>query len=95
MYKIPRQHTDCNTRPSSLCSTHEDVINWNVDEFHEVANEAHDSKADGNCPADVQVFFLCGFRAPCQELVSITDELLGNFEEFIHIPINNILVGGA
>jgi hypothetical protein len=28
-----------------------------VDEFHEVANEAHDSETDGNRPADVQVFW--------------------------------------
>ena len=30
---------------------------WDVDEFHEVSDEAHDSEADGNCPADVQVFW--------------------------------------
>ena len=26
-----------------------------VDELHEVANEAHDSEADGDCPADLDV----------------------------------------
>jgi len=56
-----------------------------VDEFHEVSYEAHDSEADGNCPADVQVFFLSGLCAPYQELVSITDELLGNLDEFLDL----------
>jgi len=56
-----------------------------MDEFHKVAEEAHHSKANGNCLADVQVLFLCGLCAPCQELVSITNELLGNLEEFLDL----------
>jgi hypothetical protein len=32
-------------------------VHWDVDEFHEVSDEAHDSEADGNCPADVQVLW--------------------------------------
>lgn len=32
------------------CHVHRDV-----NKFHEVSDEAHDSEADGNCPADVQV----------------------------------------
>jgi len=69
-------------RPRPLGSTHKDVVNWDVDEFHKVADKAHDSEADGNCPADVQVFFLCRLCAPCQELVSIADELLGDLNKF-------------
>jgi len=85
MHKIPRQHTDCKIRRNPLCSTYKDIVNWDVDEFHEVSDEAHDSETDGNCPADVQVLFLSGLCAPCQELVSITDELLGNFDEFLDL----------
>jgi len=82
IYKIPRKYTDCNTRPGPLGTTHKDIVNWDMDEFYEVADEAHDGEANGNRPADVQVFFLCGLCAPCQELVSITDELLGDLNEF-------------
>ena len=32
-------------------------VHWDVNEFHEVSDEAHDSEADGNCPADVQVLW--------------------------------------
>jgi len=32
-------------------------VHWDVDEFHEVPDEAHDSEADGNCPTDVQVLW--------------------------------------
>jgi len=71
--------------PNSLRSTYEDVVNWDVDEFHEVSNEAHDSEANCNRPANVQVLFLSGFCAPCQELVSVTDELLGNFDELLDL----------
>ena len=28
---------------------------WDVDELDEVANEAHDAKADGDCLADLDV----------------------------------------
>jgi len=56
-----------------------------MDEFHEVPDEAHDSEANGDCPADVQVLFLSGFCAPRQELASVTDELLGNLDEFIEL----------
>lgn len=34
------------------CHVHRDV-----DEFHKVAEEAHYSEANGNCPADVQVLW--------------------------------------
>jgi len=65
IHKIPRQHTDCKIRGNKLRPTYKDVVDWDVDEFHEVSNEAHDSETDGNRPADVQVFFLCGLGAPC------------------------------
>ena len=32
-------------------------VHRNMDEFHEVPDEAHDSEANGNCPADVQVLW--------------------------------------
>ena len=37
---------------NTRCHVHRDV-----DEFHEVANEAHDSEANGDCPANVQVLW--------------------------------------
>jgi len=32
-------------------------VHWDMDEFHKIADEAHDSEANGNCPADMQVFW--------------------------------------
>jgi hypothetical protein len=95
-----------------------------VDEFHEVANEAHDSETNGNCPTDVQVFWIlkarkepvmnvCEYARPfcvglvhrvknCRsrnvnlgcslifeivktDLISITNELLGDLEKFLEL----------
>lgn len=98
-------------------------VHWDMDEFHKVADEAHDSEANGNRPTDVQVFWISkkhvrnklrmylrrsnlfvwasctvsrtvdhvssgrsfSFGVSKTDLVSITDELLGDLNEFLDL----------
>jgi len=66
-----------------LCSTDKDIVDRYMDELYEVTNETHDSETDGYGLADLNKLFWRGFCAPCDELLSVVDELSGNFSEFI------------
>jgi len=68
-----------------LCSTHKNVVNRNVDQLHEVTNESHHCKANSNSLGDLNEFFLGGLGTPSEELVAVTEELLGNFSEFFDL----------
>jgi len=106
---------------NKLCPSDKNVIYWDVDEFYEVSNETHNSKANSDCPTmseklkefiDIpQQFirdgnqFLTRCTKPSQkEFIQICRAVavgfavmgfIGYFVKLIHIPINNILVGGA
>jgi len=65
-----------------LGSTDKDVVDGYMNELHEVTNETHYSEANGYGLADLNEFFWRRFGAPCDELVSVVDELLGDFSKF-------------
>lgn len=69
-------------RCTSLCSTNQDVVDWDVDELNEVTNESHDSEPNRYSLADLQIFLLGRFCASDEELVSIPHKLLRNLDEF-------------
>lgn len=65
-----------------LSTTNKDVVNWYMDEFYEIANEAHDCETNSYCTTYLTEFFLVGFCATSEELVAIPNELLWHFNEF-------------
>lgn len=65
-------------------SPNENIVYWDMDQLDKVANESHDGKSYSDGFADLCKFFLRRFCTTCQELVSVTNELLGYLDEFAY-----------
>lgn len=64
-----------------LSAADKDVVYRDMDQFDKVTNETHDGEANCYCLADLCKFFLRGFCAAGEELIAVTDELLGYLDE--------------
>jgi len=66
----------------NLCPSDKDIVYWNVDEFYKITNETHDRKTNSYRLTDLRKFLRRRFCATCKELISVTNELLRNLNEF-------------
>jgi len=70
-------------------SSHENIINRDMDQLHEVANETNNGETDGHSPTNLSEFLLGRFCAASKELLAILDELLRDFDELLDFVRHN------
>lgn len=70
---------------------YDDVVDWDVDEFYEESNEAHDAESDSCSDSNLLELTTVGFRAPFDQsewVFSESTSRLINFQDLIHFNWN-------
>lgn len=64
---------------------HNDVVDGDVDELDEEANEAHDAETDGGGERDLLEFLSVGLGALLDESIRVLEELLAWLDDFVDL----------
>jgi len=68
-----------------LCTSNQNIIHGNMNQFHEVSNGTHHYETNTNSLGDLDEFALVGLCAPVQEKGAIAEKVFRDLHELLNL----------